>query len=151
MDSGYGFFRRRPDRQVNEADIAVRVPALADFIRATCHDHHLTRRPLAIGFSNGAIMSAALLLTNPDLLAGAILFRPLSPFAHALDVRLDGTAVLIIDGENDTRRSPGDGQHLAEQLRGLGAVVTHRVLPVGHSITGTDRQVARAWIRGHGL
>jgi phospholipase/carboxylesterase len=66
-----------------------------------------TRTPIAIGFSNGAIMAAALLLTRPSLLAGAILFRPLSPFTHDPPSRLDSAPVLIIDGEKDRRRSPG--------------------------------------------
>jgi hypothetical protein len=63
--------------------------------------------PLAIGFSNGAIIIATLLLAHPGLLAGAVLFRPLSPFSHDLPHRLDMTPVLIIDGEKDSRRSPG--------------------------------------------
>ena len=36
------------------------------------------RSPNAIGFSNAAIMAAALLLTRPRLLAGAFLLQPAS-------------------------------------------------------------------------
>jgi len=89
---------------------------------------------------------AALLLTRPSLLAGAVLFRPLSPFTNDLRIPLDGTPVLIIDGEKDTRRSPGDGTRLAERLIRAGASVTHHVLPVGHSITALDRDIAREWL-----
>jgi len=91
-------------------------------------------------------MAAALLLTRPGLLAGAILFRPLSPFPRDLPAGLDGTPVLIIDGEKDARRSSGDGARLAERLTRAGATVTHRVLPVGHSITPLDREIARNWL-----
>ena len=70
-----------PDRTLDEADIAARVPILADFMAAASTRYNFTREPIAIGFSNGAIMAAALLLTRPKLMAGAILFRPLSPFA----------------------------------------------------------------------
>jgi phospholipase/carboxylesterase len=56
------------------ADINTRNPVLADFILAASTRYGLTRAPIAIGFSNGAIMAAALLLTRPSLLAGAILF-----------------------------------------------------------------------------
>jgi hypothetical protein len=41
--------------------------------------------------SAAAIMAAALLLMPPRVLAGAILFRPLSPFRADLPTRLDGT------------------------------------------------------------
>jgi phospholipase/carboxylesterase len=91
-------------------------------------------------------MAAALLLTRPRLLAGAILFRPLSPFSDDPSTRLDGVSVLIIHGDKDTCRSPGDGARLAQRLRDAGATVTHHVLPVGHSITEMDRRIAGEWL-----
>jgi phospholipase/carboxylesterase len=146
FDDGYAFFHRFPDRSIDEADIASRAAILADFIEGARTRYSLTRAPIAIGFSNGAIMAAALLLTRPRLLAGAILFRPLSPFGDELPPRLLGTPVLIIDGEKDSRRSPGDGLRLAGHLTRAGAAVSHRVLPVGHSITAMDREIAREWL-----
>jgi phospholipase/carboxylesterase len=90
-------------------------------------------------------MAAALLLTRPGLLAGAVLFRPLSPFQDDLPTYLYGAPVLIIDGEKDSRRSSGDGARPANRLTRAGAMVTHHVLPVGHSITTLDREIAREW------
>jgi phospholipase/carboxylesterase len=141
IDGGFAFFHRRPDNTVDEADVDQRLPALADRIRTG-----FAQRPIAVGFSNGAIMTAALLLTEPTLLAGAILFRPLSPFPGDRPARLDHTQVLIIDGEKDRRRSPGDGARLADRLTAAGAVVTHHVLPVGHAVTDPDKQIARDWL-----
>jgi phospholipase/carboxylesterase len=91
-------------------------------------------------------MAAALVLTRPDLLAGAILFRPLSSFTDDPPSRLDGAPVLIIDGEKHSHQLPGDGVRLAERLIRAGATVTHHVLPVGHSITSLDREIARDWL-----
>jgi phospholipase/carboxylesterase len=135
IEEGYAFFHRFPDRRVNEADIEAKAPVLAEFIEASCARYNFRRRPIAIGFSNGAIMAAA------------ILFRPLSPFTHDVPHRLDNTSVLIIDGEKDSRRSPGDGLRLAERLVRSGASVSHHVLPVGHSITEEDKRIAREWLR----
>ena len=147
IEEGYAFFHRFPDRRVDEADIETKAPVLAEFIEASRARHNFTRRPMAIGFSNGAIMTAALLLAHPGLLAGAILFRPLSPFTLDLPHRLDSTPVLIIDGEKDSRRSPDDGSRLAERLVRAGALVTHHVLPVGHSISAEDKRIASDWLR----
>jgi len=145
-DGGYAFFHRFPDRTIDEDDIANRGPVLADFIAATMAGQGLGKPPIVIGFSNGAIMAAALLLSRPRLLAGAILFRPLSPFKDDPPVRLDGIPVLVTDGEKDSRRLPGDGARLVERLRKAGAAVTHHVLPSGHSITPMDREIAREWV-----
>jgi phospholipase/carboxylesterase len=150
MEEGYAFFHRFPDRRVDEADIEAKAPVLAELIEASRARYNLARPPMAIGFSNGAIMAAALLLAHPGLLAGAVLFRPLSPFTRDLPHRLDGTPVLIIDGDKDRRRSPGDGPRLAERLVRAGALVTHHVLPVGHSITAEDKRIASEWLRAIG-
>ncbi len=145
-EGGYAFFRRFPDRRVDEADIADRAASLAAFIATSGASHHLAEPPIAIGYSNGAIMAAALLMTYPDVLAGAILFRPLSPFDRHRSSLLVGKPILIIDGAEDRRRSTGDGLRLADRLRRSGARVTHRLLPVGHPITDEDKVVAREWL-----
>jgi phospholipase/carboxylesterase len=131
---------------IDEADITGRVSILTDFIEAASTRYSFTGAPIAIGYSNGAIMAAALLLMRPGLLAGAILFRPLSPFRDDLPTRLDCTPVMIIDGEKDNRRCPSDGARLADRLARAGAMVSHHVLPVGHSITAMDREIAREWL-----
>jgi len=146
IDGGFAFFHRFEDRTIDEGDITGRVSVLTDFIEAASTRYSVTKTPIAIGFSNGAIMAAALLLTRPGLLAGAILFRPLSPFRDDLPTRQDGARVLIIDGERDSRRSPGDGARLADRLTRAGATVSHHVMLVGHSITAMDREIAREWL-----
>ena len=100
IDGVHAFFHLFPARTTDKVDITARIP-LADFIGDAGACYGFTRAPVAIGFSNGAIISAALLLTLPSLLAGAVPLRPLSPFTHYLPTRLDGTAVLVLDGEND--------------------------------------------------
>jgi phospholipase/carboxylesterase len=75
-----------------------------DFIAGASARYSFSRTPIAIGYSNGAIMAAALLLTRPGLLAGAVLLRPVSPFWDDLPTRLGGGPVLTIDGEMDSRR-----------------------------------------------
>jgi phospholipase/carboxylesterase len=144
IEDGYAFFRRFPDRRVDEADVAARAPVLAAFIEASCARYSFARRPITIGFSNGAIMAAALLLSRPGLLAGAILFRPLSPFNRDLPHNLDR---IIIDGEKDSRRSPGDGLRLAQRLVSAGALATDHALPVGHSITAEEKRTASEWLQ----
>jgi phospholipase/carboxylesterase len=146
IDGGFAFFHRRPDRSIDEADLTARIPPLAGLIAAASEDHGFARPPVIIGYSNGAIMAAALLLTHPTLFVGGILLRPLSPFLDDPPVRLDSMPVLILDGEKDSRRLPGDGAQLAKRLIQAGAAVTHQVLPVGHAITEMDERIARDWL-----
>jgi phospholipase/carboxylesterase len=146
FDGRFAFFHRRPDRSIDEADLTARIPPLAGLLAAANLDHGFARPPVVIGYSNGAIMAAALLLTHPSLFSGAILLRPLSPFLDDPPVRLDATPVLILDGEKDSRRSPGDGAQLAKRFIRAGGAVTHQVLPVGHAVTEMDERIARDWL-----
>ena len=147
MGDGYAFFRRHPNRRVDEADLRSRVPMLAALIAEFSDSGQLVKAPVLVGFSNGAIMAAALVATYPEALAGAILLRPLSPFTNDASYRRSTIPVLIIDGAEDRRRSAGDGHRLAAQLRRTGAVVSHEVLPVGHSISAEDERLAGDWLR----
>lgn len=146
MNRGYGFFRRFPDRRIDESDLLNRLPGLAAHIHETCAAHNLAQRPVAVGFSNGAIMAAALAITYPDLLKAAVLLRPLTPFIDNTRGVPNGLPVLILDGLHDERRSSGDGRRLARRLRQSGAQVTHHELPVGHAITADDRRIAHQWL-----
>ncbi|GAB2579667.1 alpha/beta hydrolase [Microlunatus antarcticus] len=146
LGDGYSFFRRHPDRRVDEADLRARVPVLADLVRELTDRGLLAKPPVVVGFSNGAIMAAALLAACPEVLVGAILFRPLSPFTADALYRRSTVPVLIVDGAQDRRRDPGDGRRLAERLSVAGVAVTHRVLPAGHAITAEDEEVARDWL-----
>lgn len=144
---GYAFFHRFPDRRIDEQDLAARVSPLTKLITTALTVHGLRRRPIAVGFSNGAIMAAAVLQTQPEVFSGAILVRPLSPFTVAPDQALNAVPVLILDGAHDERRTQGDGQVLAETLRRAGADVQHEVLPTGHLISDVDEQIAGRWMQ----
>jgi phospholipase/carboxylesterase len=145
-DDGFAFFRRFEDRSIDEENLVTNALSLAGFIEAACANYRLPKLPIAVGFSNGAIMSAALLLAHPGRLAGAILFRPLSPFTQYAMRPLDGVPVLIIDGEHDKRRLPGDGLRLATRLMDANACVEHHVLQTGHDISTEDRSIAEHWL-----
>jgi phospholipase/carboxylesterase len=143
---GYAFFRRFADRSIDEASIRTQAPVLAEFLAGLGAQHRLRERPILIGFSNGAIMATAMICLYPDLAAGAVLLRPLSPFATPANTRLPGTLLLIIDGSNDDRRMPDDGGRLAEQMKQAGAAVTHHQLATGHAITEADCVLVREWL-----
>lgn len=145
-ESGYAFFRRNPDRTLDQADLAARCAEFCGFLS------YLNAlgppRPLLVGYSNGAIMAAAAAMRAPELSAGAILLRPLSPCAESSFPRLQGYPVLLLGAAMDERRKPSDTPHLAEQFRLSGALVTEHLLRAGHGLeeTGLDHRLARTWL-----
>jgi phospholipase/carboxylesterase len=147
-DGGYAFFRRNPDRTLDQADLAARCSAFCCFLSHLNEAGH--QRPLLVGYSNGGIMAAAAVVRAPELSAGAILLRPLSPCAESSFPPLQGYPVLLLGGAMDERRNPSDTPHLAEQFRQSGALVTAHLLQAGHGWeeTGLDHRLARTWLAG---
>jgi phospholipase/carboxylesterase len=147
-EGGYAFFRRNPDRTLDQVDLAARCSEFCGFLGHLNAAGH--QRPLLVGYSNGAIMAAAAAVRAPELSTGAILLRPLSPCAESSFPPLQGYPVLLLGGAMDERRKPSDTPHLAEQFRLSGALVTAHLLQAGHGWeeTGLDHRLARTWLAG---
>jgi len=146
IEGGYAFFRRHPDRRIDEVDLKARVRPLAEALAQTLNLNHITAKPVVIGYSNGAIMATALMQACPDLLSGAVLLRAMSPFSEEPEHPEPGPPVLIIDGMHDDRRAPHDGRRVATALRRAGTSVSHHILPIGHAITDSDAFLVRDWL-----
>lgn len=144
-EGGYAFFRRLPDRTLDQADLARAATALHRLLGRLSKQSG--RPPLLLGYSNGAIAAAAAIIGELHLSAGAVLLRPLSPFPRQALPRLDGYPVLLVCGQHDARRDPGDGPSLHGQLTAAGAVSTLVHLPVGHGLSAADEDAVATWLR----
>ena len=83
---------------------------------------------------------------RPAVLSGAVLLRSMTPFARPPEVKLAGTAVLILSGARDPIIPAANAARLASTLKEAGAVVDHRTLPVGHELSHLDVKIARGWL-----
>lgn len=140
------YFRRLAEGVLDEDDLRARTAELAGFVRAARSAHDLAA-PVAIGFSNGANIAAALLLLQPGILAGAALLRAMPPLAEPPATALAGTPVLMLSGEHDRLIPPARAAALAATLGAGGARVDHQTLPAGHAIGHEDARRLAAWLR----
>jgi phospholipase/carboxylesterase len=140
------FFRRLAEGVFDEADVRRRANELADFVAAARARYDIAA-PIALGYSNGANVAAAMLLLRPEALAGAILLRATVPLSQTAAVDLAGKPVLIASGATDPMMSPAGAARLAALLHGYGAVVEHRTLPSGHELSQADVRLARDWLQ----
>ncbi|MDI4663641.1 alpha/beta hydrolase [Xanthobacter autotrophicus] len=139
------FFRRLAEGVFDEQDVARRAHELADFIGAARTAYGLAA-PVAVGFSNGANIAAAMLLLRPEALAGAVLLRAMVPIAAPPAGTLPGTPVLMLSGAMDPIVPPENAARLAALLTARGALVEQRTLPASHGLTATDLTAARDFI-----
>jgi predicted esterase len=74
------FFRRLAEGVFDEVDVRARAHELADFIAAARKNYGIAA-PVALAYSNGANIAAAVMLLRPAALAGGILLRAMVPLA----------------------------------------------------------------------
>lgn len=139
------FFRRLTEGVFDEADVRRRALELGEFV-AEARKQYGIAAPVAVGFSNGANIAAALLLLKPDVLSGAILLRAMVPLSDPPSARLDGKPVLLLSGQADPIVSASNSAQLAALLSQAGASVSRNILPAGHQLSQADVTLARNWI-----
>ena len=141
------FFRRLAEGVFDEDDLRRRADELADFIAEARAAYGLAA-PVAVGFSNGANIAAALLLLRPDALAGAVLLRAMVPLADPPKPRprrQAGADPLRRGRPDRPARQRGPPRGAARRRR---RAVTHRKVPVGHGLSQADVTLAKAWLAG---
>ena len=139
------FFRHLAEGVFDEEDVRRRADELADFV-AEARAAYALPAPVAVGFSNGANIAAALLLLRPEALAGAALLRAMVPLSDPPPVDLTGKPVLLLSGATDPMVPAENAARLATTLGKAGADVRHRTLPVGHGLSQADVTITKAWV-----
>jgi phospholipase/carboxylesterase len=108
------------------------------------------RRVYLMGFSQGAIMSASVALTEPERVAGAVLMsgrilpeiRPLI----AAPERLAGLPVLLIHGVQDAVLPIYHGRASRELLSSLPVALTSSEYQMGHEVRPESLAEVSAWL-----
>jgi predicted esterase len=141
------FFRRLAEGVFDEEDVIRRAHELADFVGLAAARYAFDPKGvIAVGFSNGANMAAAILLLRPEVLSAALLFRAMVPLAAPVLPDLVHARVLISSGEHDPIVPVENAERLAAMLREAGANVALRFEPAGHALGLGDIEAAKEWL-----
>jgi phospholipase/carboxylesterase len=141
------FFRRLAEGVFDLVDLQKRTNELSDFVAAAAqHYGFATDQLVAVGYSNGANIAAAMLLLRPEILSAAILFRAMVPLIPDKLPDLASVRVWIGAGDQDPIVPASETKRLAELLRRAGADVTIRFAKAGHGLTNDDLEAAHHWL-----
>jgi phospholipase/carboxylesterase len=142
------YFRRFSEGVFDEEDLKFRTLELASFITKASETYKFDLDQLFIlGYSNGANIGASLILLQPQLVAGAILFRAMIPFRPKSVPDLRGKNVLISSGRYDPITPQERVEELANLLKSAGAVVTVNWVDSSHSLASEDVRAAKQWLQ----
>jgi len=135
------FFRRLSPGVFDEDDIRLRARELAELV-----GRFPSGLVMALGYSNGANIAAALMLLHPGVLQGGVLLRPMTPLIPNPLPNLSGTRVMIQAGVEDSMTTPENTQGLAKLLSSAGASVEVRWMDAGHDLGPGDFQTAKEFL-----
>jgi phospholipase/carboxylesterase len=103
-----------------------------------------------MGFSQGAILSSAVLLTEPEVVAGGVLMsgRSVMDFVElpAAPERLSDKPVLIVHGLYDEVLPISEGRALRDTFAALPVALEYAEYPMGHSVSLESLQKVREWL-----
>jgi predicted esterase len=123
-------------------EVLARTPrsqALADFVGSICAEHGISPDTLvAVAYSNGANIAQGLLLLRPDVLGGAILFRPMFITDDVPVKDLSGRSILLLGGTHDPITPAEDLPQIAQQLKKRGAHVTVKTVQASPGLVKDD-------------
>ena len=142
------FFRRSSEGVFDQDDLEKQTHDLAKFVTEAAKTYRFDiDRLVAVGYSNGANIASSTILLHPQLLAGAVLFRPMGiPLELQRIPDLGGTRILIESATGDPvipRKLP---EELAQLLEKANAEVTLHWEHADHSLTNAELAVAREWL-----
>jgi predicted esterase len=141
------FFKRLAEGVFDLEDLKFRTNELADFVKGASSVYGFDLdKTVAVGFSNGANIVASLLLSNPDTIKGAILFRSMIPFIPNNLPDLSNKKVLLSAGMLDPIVSESQTQSLFDILEKSRANVTLKWQQSGHNLTELDILDAKEWL-----
>jgi len=143
------FFRRLGMGVFDEPDVFFRTHELADFLTKVAKQEGFDPAQLiAVGYSNGANIAGSLLMLYPNLLAGAVLWRPMQPLVQQVPTFTAPRPVPVFfaAGSQDPTVRPAATDAYAALLTQAGYVLTRRDMPAGHNLIQADLDGAVAWL-----
>lgn len=140
------FFRLDEHQSVTEEHITEKAEEIATFLQNILAKHHVdTRQIVIVGLSTGATMALHLLLTNPHLFTGAILYHPLVYNIFPKRVDLTGKHIFVGATKNDPYIKVEETEKLSAYLQDKGAHVTLHWEHGYHYLTGEEFAASRVW------
>ncbi|MCL5068617.1 MAG: alpha/beta hydrolase [Thaumarchaeota archaeon] len=144
------FFRRTAEGVFDLRDLEFRTRELSDFVGASVSEYRLdAHNVVAIGYSNGANIAASVLLSRPDVLAGAILMRPMLPMTPRSLPDLRSKPVFISAGISDEVIPKESTAQLINVMEKSGADLKIAHQPSGHALVASDILDAKIWLKYH--
>jgi phospholipase/carboxylesterase len=147
---GYAWYGMAQVGSPEDETLRASLGELHEFVEGIVPAYNLDPAALFVmGFSQGAVMSAALALTVPGRVRGVVMHSGYVPVESGLDFKVEeaaGKPFFVAHGLYDEVIPVGLGRQAHEYLDGIGAAVTYQEYPIGHSISEESLDDLSEWL-----
>jgi phospholipase/carboxylesterase len=140
------WFRRFAEGVLDMEDVTRRADELAAFIEIAAVKLRFGAMPIAVGYSNGANITSALLMRRPDVIGSAVMMRAMDTIGPVPGLSLAGKRVLFLSGAHDPLAPSESRALMVAKMRAAGAEIDEKITGPGHEIGMADAVAAREWL-----
>jgi phospholipase/carboxylesterase len=151
LGPGYAWYAMAQIGSPDDDSLNESLEELREFVTRLPEAHSVDpARLYLMGFSQGAVVSAALSMLLPQAIRGVVMHSGYVPTLHTdLELKPDGLAgkpFFVAHGKYDDVIPVTFGRDAQEYLEAASAVVTYREYPIGHSISEESLYELSEWL-----
>jgi phospholipase/carboxylesterase len=150
LGPGFAWYGMSKVGQPDNDTLHASVEEVREFIAGLPEAHGIDSQQLyLLGFSQGAVMSAAMALMVPTKVRGAVLHSGYVPVSSGLDFRVEEAErkpFFVAHGKYDDVIPVTYGRDAQEYLESIHADVTYREYPIGHGISEESLYDVSEWL-----
>ena len=145
---GYSFLGAPSDEICKESCFIERADRISKFLEWAAAEYDLNPgRMIVFGRGDGATLAASLLFVHSELLGGAVLIRPRSPFRPQPLPALPCYPILLVSGQRESADFRSEAKELADLLFQCGCSVRQVRVPVDDRFEAKLVRAGSAWYR----
>jgi phospholipase/carboxylesterase len=147
-NKGYSFLGSPDDSICKETCFIERADRISKFLQWAVGEYDLNPgRLIVFGIGDGAILAASLLFVHSELLGGAVLVQPKSPFHPKPLPALPCYPILLVTGQPEPAPTESEAKELAGLLFQCGCSVRRVRVPLDHRFEAKLIRAGSAWYR----
>jgi phospholipase/carboxylesterase len=145
---GFSFLGTNQEFAPSEPCFIDRADRVSRFFNWAAQEYNLDpAKTVVVGAGDGATLAVTLLFVHSELLGGAILIRPKSPFRPKPLPALPCYPILLVNPKNETREEKTASETLAETLFDCGCSVRKVRVPANAHFDEKVIKALRAWYK----
>jgi phospholipase/carboxylesterase len=147
-EDGFSFLSSPGSPEPDQSIFIERANRISEFLEWAVQEYDIDPAKIVMfGAGDGATLAITLLFVHSEMLGGAVLYRPKSPYRPKPLPALPCYPILLINPKNESKEEKSAAEALAELLFDCGCSVRKVRVPDDHRCEEKSVKAVRAWYK----